>query len=159
MKFKDFYKLALSEEIEFDMSVGGEDILCTIAPVNLTPYGEVVFDKLLRADIELIVPPPAVAAGHTPVVCIDEDLYKLGNFFAHAMAGYCAEPLYDRLFTLGEPYPTVRVVAQKLFKQLLSLGGYRYAVQIDGTTEGIIYAWNDGEAMKLTGFQPETAVI
>ena len=159
MKFKDFYKLALSEEIEFDMIVGEEEIPCTIVPVNLTPYGEVVFDKLLRADIELIVPPPAAAAGHTPVVCIDEELYKLSNFFAHTMAGYCAEPLYDRLFAPVECYPTVRVVAQKLFKQLLSLGGYRYAVQTDGTTDGIIYAWNDVEAMKLTGFQPETVVI
>lgn len=158
MKFRNFYLLALREEIEFDMNVGDVDMPMTVVPIDMTEYGEKVFGRLLNADIDLIISPQTPHGKTTVVSILDDNLEKLGMYFCVAVAGYINLETYDRLFTEVDPYPQTEIVAQQLFKTLLYLGGYRYCVQVDGYSQKIIYAWNVGEAMREAGFLPESRI-
>lgn len=157
MTFLEFYNLALRENIAFDLVIAGKEMLATVHPKPLTKNGRRIFANLLEADIELDVPPPVKYTK----VCINiksKRLFNDGNSFVNCLSKRLGIDSYNKIFGEQQMHP-VREIAHKAFKTLLSLGEYRYAVQIDGHATDIIYAWTDSEAMEQAGFLPESVVI
>lgn len=150
MKFREFYYLALREEIEFDVIAGDEEMDATVVPTQLTVTGWKKFAPMFEAEIKLIIPPP-VAHTITVVEFIDSAVADLVRGFVNAQAGYVSATQYDKWFC-DETKSEVRTVAKSNDGELLSLGRYRYAVMHDDKTDYIIYAWNDKEAKDRVKF-------
>lgn len=146
MQFKDIYTIAMREDFNFDLVFPGCSRPESIHPSNLSVYGKKVFRKLLVAEVETEVPPPVITTAIT-VKVTDEKLANLAEYFCKAAARSLPVKVSDKLFNAVEQYPQIKVVMENDRMQILSLGSYRYSIQIDGVSRHMIYAWNNEEAV------------
>ena len=96
MKFIDYMKKCIKEDIEFDAIIGDVEMshtFCFTSDMKFTKYCKEKYKDLLVSEIRIIK-----NNGYFDVVEVLYDNEVVGEKFAAALAGYVSEKEYEKLF-------------------------------------------------------------
>lgn len=96
MKFINYMKKCIKEDIEFDAIIGDVEMsytFCFTDDIKFTKYCREKYKELLESEIRIIK-----NNGYYDVIEVLYDDEVVGERFAAALAGYVNEREYERLF-------------------------------------------------------------
>lgn len=98
MKFVDYIKKCIKEDLEFDAIIGDVEMPATFCfwdAMKITDYCMQKYGKLLNSNCEV---KPDITGRHTDVVIVHCDDEAMGTRFTWAVAGYITDTEYQKLF-------------------------------------------------------------